>query len=299
MTNPMKINVLITGASGNLGSKLSRRLLGDPKCGMIFGIDPVANSFELQNEKRYQSFSISLSEVSDLLIEVVQSCDVIVHFAAINPQPEATWLEASESFDMTAVLVHLASLYCKRFVFASSNHVLGGYKDSHLGLVPGALSHKTLPNPGTKTVVDGVEKKSLVYAASKLMGERICHCASEISKLESICIRIGWCLPEPNDPRRISASGSLFSVGENKTETASRDLTWFRNMWLSDRDFVETFAAAVTCDSRDWPARSITLNAVSANTGSPWNLENNLHLIGYQPKDNVESWLSGSKRKQA
>ncbi len=59
--------------------------------------------------------------------------DAAVHFAAQNPYSNAPWNGACMSLGMTPALLAAASRAgVQRVVFASSNHVMGQYKDAPL-----------------------------------------------------------------------------------------------------------------------------------------------------------------------
>ncbi|WZB76867.1 hypothetical protein WJ972_16350 [Achromobacter insuavis] len=50
---------------------------------------------------------------------------------------------------------------------------------------------------------------SLAYGTSKVMGERLCRAFSAVTqgKLSTVIARIGWILPDDNDPRDMTYSG--------------------------------------------------------------------------------------------
>jgi len=80
----------------------------------------------------------------------------------------------SASFDMTAKLSEAcAKANVSRLVFASSNHVMGGYKDTPVALSDRELTTDLPPLVGTlvKTSEGLIDYKA--YAAAKLMGERV------------------------------------------------------------------------------------------------------------------------------
>jgi hypothetical protein len=80
----------------------------------------------------------------------------------------------SASFDMTAKLSEAcAKANVSRLVFASSNHVMGGYKDTPVALSDRELTTDLPPLVGTlvKTSEGLIDYKA--YAAAKPMGERV------------------------------------------------------------------------------------------------------------------------------
>jgi hypothetical protein len=191
---------------------------------------------------------------------------------------------------MTLHLVSAASdAGVRRFVFASSNHVMGSYKDEPLAetLSPGTLTTDLTPGPGTRwhdgeRMLDGTP-----YAVSKLMGERACAAAAHRSDtLTAVSVRIGWTQPGENAPETINATGV---PGKDAPDApgAERTLRWFRNMWLSNRDFVQAVDRALLASPQTWPSRAIVVNAMSANKGMAWDLEGARRLTGYEAQDDL------------
>ena len=89
--------------------------------------------------------------------------------------------------------------------------------------------------------------------------------------LTGVSVRIGWAQPGDNLARTISHAGSVIGgMPEATSEDARRDLRWFRNMWLSNRDLAAIFLAAVTADAAAWPAPGVVVNGTSANRGTDW-----------------------------
>src|SRR5687767_5595125 len=134
--------VLITGAAGNLGRKLRDHLEG--RCELRL----------LDREPRGDPALLA----ADLAIwdsrwtSRFAGADAVVHLAA-DPEAYHGWDELiAPNLD---ALIHVyeaaAQAGVKRFIFASSNHVLGGYQDEpDVRLVP-----EIPPRPGLRYVVDG------------------------------------------------------------------------------------------------------------------------------------------------
>ena len=279
--------VLVTGASGNLGRKLVEALVGSPWCEAVVAVDR-AFPAGLLPETRTVAVTADLTEPTQDLRDAVRGVDAIVHLAAQNPYPEASWDDATASFDMTLNIVDMAAQStarsAKRLVFASSNHVMGGYKDGDPELAPGTLTTVMSPRPGTRVTKDGVSAAPPAYAVAKLMGERLCAGMASRPGLTTVSLRIGWCQPGENHPRTISASGIPGSAGDPDAE---RDLAWFRGMWLSNRDFLEAVTCAIQADATGWPAPAVVVNAMSNNRGMPWDIAMTGRLIGYVPTDDA------------
>jgi nucleoside-diphosphate-sugar epimerase len=192
---------------------------------------------------------------------------------------------------MTLNLVSAAaSAGVRRVVFASSNHVMGRYKDPPLadGLGPGQLTTALTPGPGTRWTVKGEPVDGVAYAASKLMGERACLAAAAASggALTAVAVRIGWCQPGENRAQTLNTTGVPGSE-DGPPEPPSRELTWFRAMWLSNRDFAQLMTRALAADPAGWPGPGIVVNGMSANAGMPWDIGATRQLLGYEAQDDV------------
>jgi nucleoside-diphosphate-sugar epimerase len=148
-------SVLVTGACGNLGRKIIAALASTPWCTEITGLDlrtdPALYADPVRPKLRLVAGD--LSRPGQSWGDSFAGIDAVVHLAAERPDVDATWQQASNSFDQT---VNVGTLALKhgvgRLVFASSNHVMGGYKDAPLsdGLTPGALTTALAPAPGTR-----------------------------------------------------------------------------------------------------------------------------------------------------
>jgi len=175
----------------------------------------------------------------------------------------------------------------RRFVFASSNHVMGGYKDTAIAQSEGGLATDLPPRVGTQIRTAEGFTNSAPYATAKLMGERLLSAKAESGAFTAVSLRIGWCQPGENSPLTLSAAGTPKTGAAAADPDMVRDLRWFRAMWLSNGDLARSVLAAVKADASGWPSRAIVVNAVSANLPTPWDLSAGRRLIGYEPADNV------------
>src|SRR5262249_21268495 len=115
-----------------------------------------------------------------------------------------------------------------RFVFASSNHVMGGYKDGP----PAPITTDLPPRPGTAYVSGGVPRRSDTYAATKLLGERVGRMYATVRGMTVIAVRLGWVWRGDNTPAGLPADREQ----------------WFREMWLSDRDYCRLMECCLAAD---------------------------------------------------
>src|SRR5437588_763486 len=255
MTRPKR--VLITGAAGNLGSKLRQFMEGHYALRLL-DIDTHADD---------QIVQADLSTWSENWANKFRGVNVVIHLAG-NPLAHQTWPNViGPNIDATIhVFEAAAAAGVQRVLFASSNHVMGGYKDdpSVTRLTPEAP-----PRPGARYEVQGEQRDSTPYAAAKLFGERLGKCYAATHALSVIAIRIGWVRPGENPAREIPLERG----------------PWFRLMWLSNRDYCQLIERCIEVGNL---ASFVILNGMSANSGMRWDIETTRRLVGYEPQDGVE-----------
>ncbi len=298
-------SVAVTGGLGNLGTKLLRHLAGVPGIERLVGLDvrPVPADHvaklraDIPRPPTVEFIVCNLADYQDRRWrDEMANIDAVVHFAADNPYPEATWAEAATSLDMTLHIALAAadSARTRRVVFATSNHVMGRYKDSPLAeaLEPGELTVTLPPGVGTIWHTGTTTMDSTAYATAKLMGERVCQAAAVRAGGQTTfaCIRIGWCQPGDNLPITLSAAGtptqsSSREEGAQADEAFARADQWFKGMWLSNRDFTQIFERAILADATDWPNGFVLVNGMSNNPGMKWSLTEARQNLGYTPLD--------------
>jgi len=100
----------------------------------------------------------------------------------------------------------------RRVILASSNHVMGGYKDDP-SRGPSSIHPHSDPKAGTVPLDPDLVASSgdgVAYAAAKLAAERLAMALGDIhgSTTTFVVLRIGWCQPGENSPATLSAAGS-------------------------------------------------------------------------------------------
>lgn len=234
--------VLITGARGNIGRKL-RDAWTDVYDLVLIDQD--------EDDDDPEVIGADLSVLDDDWFTHFHGVDTVVHLAA-NPDADADWDDlVGPNVDAMANVCHAAALAgVERVIFASSNHVMGGYRD----LDDGPITVDLEPKP------DGP------YGAAKLFGERLGQSLSRAFDLTFIAIRIGWVQDGPNRPESLPDD-------------------WSRKLWLSNTDLVRLFDQAVEAEIED---RSfVVVNGMSRNHGTRWDLSDAAELLGYLPVDDA------------
>jgi uronate dehydrogenase len=255
--------VLITGAAGNLGAKL-RHHLQDRYPLRLLDKDPRGDPAIV---------SADLSGWDKAWVDLFRGVDAVVHLAA-DPTAHQTWPNLiAPNLDAT-IHVYQAAVAAgvRRVVYASSNHVMGGYKDDP---EPARLTPDLAVRPGARYEVDGQPRDSTAYASAKLFGERLGKCCADAYGLSVIAVRIGWVRP-----------------GANRAEDIPPERgSWFRLMWLSNRDFCRLMECCILAN----PALAFAVvNGMSANTGMRWDIDATRRLVGYEPQDDVARVIAES-----
>lgn len=120
--------VVITGGLGNLGSKLCRHLLDRKPVGG--GGPPAPRTYEVvlvehpafidpSRPLPHGDATVLPCDLGDptpeqrtALREALMGADVLVHFSAVNPYPNASWGESARSMDHTFFVFQMAVM-CK------------------------------------------------------------------------------------------------------------------------------------------------------------------------------------------
>ncbi|MCG6925695.1 MAG: NAD(P)-dependent oxidoreductase [Acidobacteria bacterium] len=301
----MSGTILVTGALGNAGWKLTSHLARQSHADRVVGVDVVpptpdhlGSLEQCARERSGPGPAVELRQ-ADLTDwddprwrEPAAQARAVVHLAAQNPRPEATWSDAVASLDMTANLLAAAAdnERLRRLVFVSSSHVMGGYLKETLG--PGQLGTDFEPRVGTVWRAGSRPMNATAYAVPKLAGERMCRTLARRSagRCTAVSLRIGWVQVGENVPETLSVAGtpSMEPVrGAEADPEVARAAQWFRELWLSNRDYTRLMDRALEADGTGWPDGFVVVNAMSRNPGLRWSLEEARRWLQWEPKDGI------------
>ncbi len=236
--------LLLTGAAGALGRELRTRLA--PHCRRLRLSDVADLGAAQPNEELVQAPLQDFAAVDALLAGV----SAVVHLGGVSVEgPFEPILQAN--------IVGVYHLYeaarrhrVPRIVFASSNHVTGFYRQDE-------VIDATMP-----VRPDGN------YGVSKAFGENLSRFYFDRYGIETVCLRIGSCFPEPKDRRMLAT-------------------------WLSYDDLERLVVASLTAPV---VGHSIVYG-LSDNRGSWWDNTQARHL-GYAPQDSAEPWRAAVSARQ-
>lgn len=171
--------VLITGAAGALGKELrhSALRLG----GSVRLTDRIASEDLADHE---EDMPVDLADF-DGVMHVVEGCDAIVHLG--GQSREGTWEAVLDSNIKGTYNIYEAARQhgVERIVYASSVHATGYYERNE------TIDAKAPQRPDS------------LYGVSKCFGENLSRYYFDQFGIESVCLRIGSCFPEPVDRRML------------------------------------------------------------------------------------------------
>ena len=179
--------LLITGASGVIGRILV------PKLAESYDVYSVDQNLTAGAGRLFKADLSDYEQIASV-ISAISDLRIIVHLAA-NSTADASWQSVLKNNIVATRNVFEAAKEkrVKRIVFASSNHVTGGYES-----MPPTLHLST--NPRMITTVDPIRPDS-DYGTSKTFGEAVARQYHELYGMESVCLRIGTVLAD-DDPRK-------------------------------------------------------------------------------------------------
>lgn len=240
--------VLITGSKGLIGKILAESLSDSFD---IYGLDITG-----QPGKKFFKADISDRKSLDKCLKKISPVDCLIHLAA-DSRVNAPWPSVLKNNILGTINIYQgAKKYrIRKVIFASSNHVTGGYE----GIPPNL--HKQ-NNPRLISTRDLIKPDSN-YGTSKATCEAIARQYWELHQINSICLRIGSVLSN-NDPAQ--------SPRTMKT-------------WLSHRDLVQLVRKSIHASIRFG-----IYYGVSNNNGRFWDISNAEKEIGYHSKDDASKF---------
>ena len=170
--------VLITGATGDVGTHLRRELAGKYRLRL-------SDKRALAPGKGQTFVKADVSKMADAL-RITKGVDAIVHLGGYSV--EGPWPAILQANIVGCYNVFEAARKngVKRIVFPTSNHAVGFYRRDR------TIDHEVYPKPDSR------------YGVSKVFGEALGSLYADKYGLEFLMIRIGNVNPAPIDKRRLS-----------------------------------------------------------------------------------------------
>lgn len=182
--------LLLTGATGNLGSSLR------PRLAELCRVLRVADMVDPGTAAAHEEAVIAPMQDKDAVFAATEGVDAIVHFGGVMAEKWPALLDAN--------IIGLYNLYeaarergITRVVYASSNHATGFHLSADV--IGGDCAHRP----------------DSLYGLTKCFGEDIARLYFDRYGIESACLRIGSAFPEPKDLRMLAtwiSYGDLFRL---------------------------------------------------------------------------------------
>lgn len=226
--------ILLTGAGGGLGRQLRTELAGFApvlRLSDIVELGPAADGEE--------TMPCDLADPAAVDI-LVDGCDFIVHLGGVSVEDTFENILQANIRGTYNLFDAARRTGCRRILFASSNHAVGFHPRE-------ARLDATAP-----------QRPDSLYGVSKCFGEALASYYFDKFGIESACVRIGSCFPEPRDRRMLAT-------------------------WLSIADFAEL----VRCVARTPRVGHTVVYGASANKEQWWDNRHAGHL-GWAPRDSSE-----------
>lgn len=207
--------VVITGAGGLVGTSLRSRLA---KPGRVLRLVDIADITDLaEGEEFYKGSFIDMGQME----EACRGASAVVDLARFEIGGE----HANENWDLVTevnirgirtMLEAARRQGVKRFVYASSNHVLG-----------------FVPMPDGDELVDEyvTPLPDTLYAVGKVLGEGLGSLYHNRFGMDVLCVRIGSQFPEPLDVRMLSTWLSPDDAGRVFEACLTAPDPGFRIVW--------------------------------------------------------------------
>jgi uronate dehydrogenase len=170
--------VLITGATGDVGTHLSHELAGKYKLRL-------SDRRPLKPPKGQTFVKADITKMSDAL-RITKGVDAIVHLGGYSV--EGPWEAILKANIIGCYNVFEAARRngVKRILFPTSNHAVGFYRRDQ------TIDHRVYPKPDSR------------YGVSKVFGEALGSLYADKYGMEVFMMRIGNVNPMPIDKRRLS-----------------------------------------------------------------------------------------------
>ncbi len=173
-------HLLLTGASGNLGRMLTKRLAHKGYRLRLSDIEAFPDTLP-EGAEFVRADLADAAAVADL----VRDTDAVLHFGGISIEKPYDVIATSNLLGVTHIF-EAARAQKQRIIFASSNHTIGFYaRDQVLD-------------------VENAYRPDGYYGLSKAYGELLGRMMFDKHGIESVHMRIGSCLPEPTEARHLA-----------------------------------------------------------------------------------------------
>ena len=170
--------ILITGASGDVGTHLRRELAKKYRI----------RASDLRPLKKVGKESFVRADVSKMAdaLRITKGVDAIVHLGGYSVEGPWEGILSANIIGCYNVFEAARRNGVKRIIFPTSNHATGFYRRDQ------TIDHRVYPKPDSR------------YGVSKVFGEALGSLYADKYGMQFLMIRIGNVNPQPIDKRRLS-----------------------------------------------------------------------------------------------
>lgn len=171
--------ILITGASGDVGTHLRRELAGKYRL-------RVSDLRDLKKINKDEQFvRADFSKMSDAM-KITKGVDAVVHLGGYSVEGPWEGILNANFVGCYNVFEAARRNGVKRILFPTSNHAVGYYPRGQ------TIDHRVYPKPDSR------------YGVSKVFGEALGSLYADKYGMQVFCMRIGNVGPTPIDKRRLA-----------------------------------------------------------------------------------------------
>lgn len=261
-----KLRVLVTGASGQIGYMVFKRLLEQPERYDVFGLDrkqepsdrvPGSWQLELPPDR------FSVCDLSDFagVRKAVEGMDVVTHLGA-DPEGDE-WESVLQNNVIGTYNVFEASRQAgvKRVVAASSIMVSDGHRQQEPYKAMSERRLADIPDDFQVITPEIPAEPRGIYGASKVWSESLARVYSYTHGMSCICVRIGQV--ERDRPRPPQGA----------------------DIYVSQRDIVQVFEKSINASKE---VRFDVFYGMSNNDHRWVDIDHAKNVIGFIPEDRAE-----------
>lgn len=266
------MNVIVTGAHGIVGTAI-RTHLADRETYEFTYLD-------VDDRPDVETVVADITDYDDIRT-AFDGQDAVIHLAG-ESSPSASWEDTCRQNVRGTynVMEAVRDAGVPKVVFASSNHVGGGYVDrSDEERMPGqeiSVDHTMQPRPDS------------YYAVSKLYGEHLGRYYVDYRDApeQFYAARIGWVLEEeydhPYGPAEQGVDNDEYERGDEEYEDAVES---GRRLWCSRRDCARFFDLALADDTVTYDVFGVR----SAGEHQWLDIDHARDVLGYEPLDDADA----------
>lgn len=272
------MKILLTGAYGKVGTAIIDHLADDPEFDFSY-----FNRSDRPPDHPYGEFDTIIGDVTEKeeITQALEGQDAVIHLAASisgdTPWPEILNNNIIGGYN---TFQGAAEQGVGKFIFASTNHVVGLYEKEHAPELyqPGydlMLDHKVPVRPDS------------YYGVSKSFGEDLGRYYSETEDISFYGLRIcSVRKPEYDHPYGDAERGVANGKWKRGDQEYEEKVARMKCMWHSRRDLAQLVEKSLKDETVDFDI----FYGVSDNDRRWHDIDHARKVLGYDPQDNAEEW---------